>query len=781
MKTAAVILPIALLAAMIHPAIADENSTPPELPDPAAAASPAASIPDSSSEKHFENWNLEPSVQQAQLIIVARVANISEVTIVEGAKTDKTFREYRFTPVRILKGLFQRDELAMTAGDLGLPPGAAALDPHLKEGEYRLLILVQQAGNPFGGGLRSFGCVTTAPGVTTFAQRVPLLSGPEDPLVGVVETLIDVTDSRSRRERTNLLIERLMNTDGIAVVPLLTSLQTRADWAAADRRLYGPLPPYADASSPKRGIEYLLYNNEKRKAIRSEAVELLRQMLATGIVSDDPEALKSMADALRSVLKSDETHTAVRVAAIEALGYLFARGDEIDRLAGSLAKQLTDAAFGEPTAAATYAERTAVATALSRTASPEEVASVVEVVNAKTKAAANISQREGAISGAVEAVTEALEALPLDAPTERESVHIRAAIRLDPSGTEETVLSRLEQSIIARQSLQAEINALGRLRGEKSVPLLLKAANKLHTSAEDRLHIAHAFGRLGNDQAVPVLADWLREGNDQLKDAALTALEMIDSNPAAQAVRPLLDSESSLVFKLRIARLLARHGIDDGYALATEHLVDQTAWATLVLVALDDPRAAEDLSAVLEGQPPRKWRAAALTALAAIGDKDAKQKLLEILADDRHPLAAEAAQAVGLCADPALLPPLAELVQSRNKKIAEAALLAIRRFFSGVRESPRGLAAATLDDGRRLAPPIDVPEKTRAALFKAVSSLVSDPYVNSNVRQQAFNVARILRGKSYEKFLAELADQADLEGTDLLKSVQAERRRGDRL
>jgi hypothetical protein len=76
----------------------------------------------------------------------------------------------------------------------------------------------------------------------------------------------------------------------------------------------------------------------------------------------------------------------------------------------------------------------------------------------------------------------------------------------------------------------------------------------------------------------------------------------------------LLKSEAQLPFKLRLARLLARHELADGYALATEHLAD----------------------------------------------------------------------------DGELLLPLATLVRSRNKRIALASLVALRRFLSGVRSSPRG-------------------------------------------------------------------------------------------
>src|SRR6476646_8409504 len=69
----------------------------------------------------FERWDLEPGVAQAHLVMVARVASISRLTVVEGAKTDVAIREYRFQPIRRLKGIFQRDQLSMTAADLGCP------------------------------------------------------------------------------------------------------------------------------------------------------------------------------------------------------------------------------------------------------------------------------------------------------------------------------------------------------------------------------------------------------------------------------------------------------------------------------------------------------------------------------------------------------------------------------------------------------------------------------------------------------------------------------------
>lgn len=669
----------------------------------------------------FEGWNLEPGVGQAHLVMVARVVNISRITVVEGAKSDVTLREYRFQPVRRLKGLFQRDQLSMTAADLGFAAEGASSAPPLKEGEYRLLILAQQRG-------QTYGCVAAAPGATTFDQRVPLLTGPDDPLVAVVETLITVADSRSRRERAALLVDRLVNADGLSAVPLLTSLQLRSDWAAAAPQT---LPSLARlARSPFA-------------AVRSAALDVLRQVLASRTVPKDRQQLDEAAGSLRKILAADEAPTQVRLAALESLGHLLALKADIAWGRELLVAQLTGAA--------THAERTAAAVALARSAQPQ----------------------------AATAVIDALARLPLDEAPGRESVFAGAAVRLDAKRAERVLLVRLKRSIAARQSLDAEIEPLGRLHSKESLPLLLAAAGQPGLSASDRQHIAQALGRLGDDRAVPVLIGWLRGDNYALKEFALAALENLDSPAAAREARPLLKSEAHLPFKLRLARLLARHGFADGYALATEHLADgaQTSEAILVLAALGDPRTPKDLAAIVAARPDRRWHAAALGGLAAIGDAAARRQLLAILVDDRNPLVADAAEAVGLAGAGELLLPLTNLVRSRNKQIALAALVALRRFLSNVRSAPRGLAAANLDDGDLLPRIPALPAATRASIVQAVAALAVDAYVELDVRQEALAVARLLRGEGYAKLLSDLADQAELEGTTLLASVEAERRR----
>ena len=161
-------------------------------------------------------------------------------------------------------------------------------------------------------------------------------------------------------------------------------------------------------------------------------------------------------------------------------------------------------------------------------------------------------------------------------------------------------------------------------------------------------------------------------------------------------------------------------------------------------------------------RPDRRWHAAALTGLAAVGDSDARKELLEILADDRHPLTADAAAAAGVVGDVDLLLPLARLVQSRNKQIARASLLALRRYLSDVRSSPRGLAAAEMDQVQRTtaeepdadlndrassSPSAELPAETRAAIVALGASLGS-PHVVDAARAQTQDLGRSNENRS---------------------------------
>src|SRR5262249_5373528 len=159
------------------------------------------------------------------------------------------------------------------------------------------------------------------------------------------------------RERATLLIDRLTSADGPAAVPLLTSLRSRADWAALDERAYARLDRLA---------------GKPQSAVRSAALEVLRDMLACHIVPTDPKQLDEAATAILEVLKSGEASTQLRIAALEALGHLLAMKHNIAGASELLTAQLKSAE--------TYAERAAAATALSRSADPQAAAAVLDAL-----------------------------------------------------------------------------------------------------------------------------------------------------------------------------------------------------------------------------------------------------------------------------------------------------------------------------------------------------------------------------------------------------------------
>jgi hypothetical protein len=98
-------------------------------------------------------------------------------------------------------------------------------------------------------------------------------------------------------------------------VPLLSSLRLRADWATAHPRAFETLTRLARDTST---------------AVRGAALEVLREMLASGFTPDDLRHLDGVADALHEVLESGETVTRLRIAALEALGHLLAMKADIE-------------------------------------------------------------------------------------------------------------------------------------------------------------------------------------------------------------------------------------------------------------------------------------------------------------------------------------------------------------------------------------------------------------------------------------------------------------------
>ena len=148
--------------------------------------------------------DLEPAVTQAELILAVRLVDVTETKIVHGGRDVQVTEQYRFEPVRVLKGIFARESLLLTGQDLGIYRFAGGSE-RLPRGQLMLVLLGRQGQN-------YFNCNTAA----TLSQSIPRLEGKDDPLLPAVEALIGMTRLRDRVARVELLRDALKKASGRA-------------------------------------------------------------------------------------------------------------------------------------------------------------------------------------------------------------------------------------------------------------------------------------------------------------------------------------------------------------------------------------------------------------------------------------------------------------------------------------------------------------------------------------------------------------------------------------
>ncbi len=218
--------------------------------------------------------------------------DVFESKIVRGGKQADVTLQYRFEPVRTLKGLYARDALLLTDQDLGIYRYGAGPDK-VERGQVFLLLLGRN-------GPGYMNCNQAG----SLELSIPRLSGPDDPLLASVEVLIAVTQQRDRSRKAALLIDGLRVAKGRDAVPLLVSLRRRAMLAAQapgvlealSRPLRDPSPVMKEAAA--RTIAAVL-----------EADYLVQRPLRDGA-----------ADALVAALDEGGPDIAARVALLDALG-----------------------------------------------------------------------------------------------------------------------------------------------------------------------------------------------------------------------------------------------------------------------------------------------------------------------------------------------------------------------------------------------------------------------------------------------------------------------------
>ena len=223
----------------------------------------------------------------------------------------------------------------------------------------------------------------------------------------------------------------------------------------------------------------------------------------------------------------------------------------------------------------------------------------------------------------------------------------------------------------------------------------------------------------------------------------------IGSPAAARALQPHLAQEQNLHRKLRIAELLGRHGMRDGYPYAIEHASEPylTDQAVAALVAMRDPRAADEAKKILETSNDPTWNRAAIRILGALGAKEFAPKFTALTADWKNPLAPSALIALADFGDPAALAKTNEALAARSDTIVIAAAAAARRLLA----RPDFPAADTRDQ---------------------LAALLADSSASEQARRAALDTLLALADPRLDRALITAASDANLERTDLLAHLE---------
>jgi HEAT repeat protein len=241
-------------------------------------------------DEWFRGLDLEGAVASADLILVVRVAEVGEAKTTYGGKAEVTTQQFKFQPVRTLKGVFARDELLLTTDDLGHESDGRS---RLERGQLRLLLL----------GRSGIGYMN-ANRQRDLDQALPPLKDDADLLRATVDVLIAVSQEHDRAKKVTLLADGLRAAKGPSAIPLLLALQRRALLAAQTPGTAAAITKYLGDTSP---------------AVREAGARTLFSLLQTDYL-EHADLREGAAAALAAALEQKDADVSARVAALDALG-----------------------------------------------------------------------------------------------------------------------------------------------------------------------------------------------------------------------------------------------------------------------------------------------------------------------------------------------------------------------------------------------------------------------------------------------------------------------------
>lgn len=703
---------LAILAVASRPGLAqDDNAlmsrTGPRVEPPARdrTAFPLSSRPDV--------LDLESSLQRADLVMAARLVEVTESRVIQGGRNVQITHQYHFEPVRVIKGIYTREAFLVTGTDLGVYQFAAAGD-QLQPGQILLILLARQGQN-------LLNCNPAA----TLGQSIPRLTGADDPLLSSVDVLLATARQRDRGIRARVLLEGLSKTRGREAGPLLLAILRRASIVARNTSLH------QEANAPEKresvvGHAILPFLKSDQASLRELAAVTIaaildatpRKPVEKGRLPGDssPTLLQvESARALDAALEHAGPDLASRVAMIEARG---STGGEWVGLTEAQQKQQRESPL------------------------PKFLSIAEATARYRSLAMYPPSWRK------VEVVRQYQELL-LDSPADFPSAVGRALVAIDPSNAADFISRRLVQKDDAGLDVSSEIDLIAELPAATAAPALLKAWDR-SLNAMERLGFARACLKVPDPRLVPALGTLLNPREFQVRLLAVDALRLINTNEAASVLRLHLDEENDLSRKLQIIAFLARHEIHDGDSLALESLADANLREEAIdaVVAAGGPKTLAELQRIWRSSNDPTSNAAAFRALARLGQQDIAPRLLEIANTVGDPLAAPALLALADLGTVEAIPIVARALNSRRDVVV------LNAARAGV---------ILLKKGNGKGDPV----------LDRLAALLADADASTETRTVALDALLILNDKRLLAALNTAASDVNLEGTPLLGRIEA--------
>jgi len=603
--------------------------------------------------------DLEDSIGRAELIVAVRLVDMSETKIVHGGKMEVVTQQFRFEPVRTIKGIFARDALLLTGQDLGIERFAEGAD-RLEPGQMLLLLLGRQ-------GPGYINCNTAE----SLDQSIPRLSGQNDLLLPSVEALIAVTQKRDRGAKVATLLAALRKAQDRDAVPLLISLRRRSMIAAQT-------PDTAEV------VSRFLTNASTE--VREVAMRTLTSLLDADYLRQGEPREKAV-KALVAALDAAGPDVSLRVAAFDALG------------AAAVAVQLGAPALSWLRAdrpAATFAEHAARLRAIGRSGRVDQREAVARFLDQlPLDAPADVQTAAGLALGA------------LDSREAANRLVKRLANKSDSGlgiASEIAVIGELKADAAAPALIEVFPRAEGhdehlafaaacvKVADPRLVPMLGGLLDPRY--ADVRWQASEALRKIDTDEAASVLWPHLVQEFDLLRKLQLAAF---------------------------LGRHGFRGGYP--YAIEHMSVPQLQDAAVEALAAIREPKAVPELRKIWETSNDLGWNSAAIRALGRLDQVDTAPRLLELARDRRNPLAAAALIALGDLKVATALPIVLDGLGSRNDDGVVAAaraalkLLAVpeNRVKLGSDEVRDRLAALLADS--------DASQAVRAAALESLVSL----------------------------------------------------------